>query len=68
MDPTYVYTDIVEASNAGIFYKITEGHELYQDKPLLVEFFNITIDENTGNATSIFITGAICHYAAPASS
>lgn len=68
MDPSYVYTDIVEASNAGIFYKITEGHELYQDKPLLVEFFNITVDEDTGNAVSTFITGAICHYAAPASS
>jgi len=66
-DPSYLYTDIVEASSNGIYYKVTEGHELEADTPLLLEFFNITTDSN-GNAVSTFVTGAIAHYALPASS
>ena len=66
----YDYTGIVsiDSISSGIWYKVTEGHELSDDTPLLVEFINIEVDEETGNATSAFITGAIGHYAAKASS
>lgn len=66
----YDYTGIVSIDSiaSGIWYKVTEGHELDDDTPLLVEFISIEVDEETGNATSAFITGAIGHYAAKASS
>jgi len=67
-DPNYLYTDIVEASANGIYYKATAGHELENDTPLLIEFIKVEVDPDTGNATSTFVTGAICHYAAKASS
>ena len=67
-DPNYLYTDIVEASANGVYYRATAGHELTNDTPLLIEFIRVEIDEATGNAESTFVTGAICHYAAKASS
>lgn len=68
IDPTYFYTDIVDPTNNNIYYTVNgTDHALYADRPLLIEFFHIETDVN-GVATSTFITGAISHYAIPASS
>lgn len=66
----YDYTGIVsiDSVSTGIWYKTTAGHELDNDTPLLVEFIYVDVDEETGNAISTQITGAIGHYAAKASS
>jgi hypothetical protein len=61
IDPTYVYTEIASSfGSSGIGYKITQNHELFTDKPVLVEF--IKVNTTDGYITNIFKTGALLHY------
>ena len=61
LDPTFLYTGIVDGS-AGIYYTSSgDGHDIYKDRVLLIEFFYIETDAK-GNATSVFTTGALAHY------
>lgn len=62
IDPKYTFTDIVDASSGAYFSTIGSGHEISKDRALLVEFFELTMDEG-GRAVSAFTTGALIFYA-----
>ena len=62
IDPKYTFTDIVDASSGAYFSTIGSGHEISKDRALLVEFFELTMDEG-GIAVSAFTTGALVFYA-----
>lgn len=62
IDPKYTFTDIVDASSGAYFSTIGSGHEISKDRALLVEFFELTMDEG-GRAVSAFTTGALVFYA-----
>lgn len=62
IDPKYTFTDIVDASSGAYFSTIGSGHEISKDRALLVEFFELTLDEG-GRAVSAFTTGALVFYA-----
>ena len=62
IDPKYTFTDIVDASSGAYFSTIGSGHEISKDRALLVEFFELTMDEG-GRAVSAFTTGARIVYA-----
>lgn len=62
IDPTYVYTDIADASS-GVYFNVSgTGHDITRDRALLIEFYEIQTDDG-GNAISVFATGALVHYA-----
>ncbi len=62
IDPKYTFTDIVDASSGAYFSTIGSGHEISKDRALLVEFFELAVDEG-GRAVSAFTTGALVFYA-----
>jgi hypothetical protein len=62
IDPKYTFTDIVDASSGAYFSTIGSGHEISKDRALLIEFFELTMDEG-GRAVSAFTTGALVFYA-----
>ena len=62
IDPKYTFTDIVDASSGAYFSTIGSGHEISKDRALLVEFFELAMDEG-GRAVSAFTTGALVFYA-----
>ena len=61
IDPTFIYTGIVDGSGGIYFTSSGSGHDIFKDRVLLIEFFYITVDQQ-GNATSVFTTGALAHY------
>ena len=65
-DPSFYYTDIVQP-NDRIYYKTNSEHMLTTDTPLLIEFYNITIDSASNKTVSIYVTGAIQFFAQNAS-
>jgi hypothetical protein len=63
IDSTYNYTELANSfGSSGIGYVTTQTHELYNFKPVLVEFIKVNKEEGSGIVTSIFKTGAMLHY------
>lgn len=60
-DPSFAYTDIVDASGGAYINSYGSGHELAKDRALLVEFYQI-IKDDKGNITTAYATGATVVY------
>lgn len=71
LDPNIIYTglDLVDSyaalddPNGVVNYRITEGNLIADDTPLLVEFYEIGIDPETGARATLFLTGVQRTYA-----
>jgi hypothetical protein len=62
IDPTYIYTNIFNSIGSnGVGYTSTQGHELANYRPVLVEFIKININDD-GSVSNIFKTNALLHY------
>lgn len=66
MDPNYIYTDVVDFED-GIYYLINGDHNLFLNKPLLIEFYKTTIDPATGYVKAVDLLTAKLAYAKPTS-
>lgn len=61
INSSYMYTDIIDGSNNSIYYKSTASCHVNKNRPVLVEFLQVVTD-SAGNATSVFVSGAMLHY------
>jgi hypothetical protein len=65
IDPQYYYTDYIQAGSLnGHVFSATTGHEMRNNKPVLIEFLKLTFEDINGVnvITNVFKTGAMVHY------
>lgn len=71
LDPSIIYSGTpgvdsyskLEDTNGVISYNIPDNNLIFEDMPLLVEFYKITLDEETGARKEIFLTNVQRTYA-----